>query len=138
MMKPGEWVIDVLGKPWIPGGRGPDEFDCYGLLWWVQKKYFGQTLPDFAGVNPASMGGLKDQFEAGLDDWQSIPEPVEGCGVAMSRKWGFIHHCGIYTSADRGLVAHAPIDGRVHAQTLRDLRVRGWKRIEYFVHKPKP
>jgi len=137
-MKPGEWVVDALGKPWVAGGRGPNEFDCYGLLWWVRKKYFGQTLPDFAGASPSSMGGLKEYFETGLQEWQSIREPIEGCGVALSRKWRFIHHCGVYTSANRGLVVHAPDGGKVVAQTLQGLRAMGWKRIEYFVHKPKP
>lgn len=134
-MKPGEWVVDVLGKPWTPGGRGPVEFDCYGLLWWVRKKYFGQTLPEFAGVFPGSMDGLCRQFTTGLEAWEPVQEPVEGCGVALSRKRRFIHHCGVYTAANRGLVVHVPDGGQVGAQSLQDLRLHGWKRIEFFQFK---
>ena len=37
----------ALGKPWVVLGRGPDTFDCWGLVLWVYKAA-GVVLPDFA------------------------------------------------------------------------------------------
>ena len=37
-------VIDLMGKPYKNGGRGPDAFDCSGLVYFAYKKT-GITLP---------------------------------------------------------------------------------------------
>ena len=37
----------ALGKPWVVLGRGPDTFDCWGLVLWVYRAA-GVVLPDFA------------------------------------------------------------------------------------------
>lgn len=37
-------AIDLMGKPYKNGGRGPDAFDCSGLVYYAYKKT-GVTLP---------------------------------------------------------------------------------------------
>lgn len=37
-------AIDLMGKPYKGGGRGPDAFDCSGLVYYAYKKT-GVTLP---------------------------------------------------------------------------------------------
>ena len=35
------------GKPFIPCGRGPEAYDCWGLVWAVIQDGLGMTLPSF-------------------------------------------------------------------------------------------
>lgn len=37
-------VVDLMGKPYKNGGRGPDSFDCSGLVYYTYKKT-GMALP---------------------------------------------------------------------------------------------
>jgi hypothetical protein len=42
-------VNDLIGKPWRLGGRGPDAFDCWGVVREVlQRMLPGLPLPDWA------------------------------------------------------------------------------------------
>lgn len=38
-------VSDLIGRPYIENGRGPDGYDCYGLAIEVEKR-LGRTLRD--------------------------------------------------------------------------------------------
>ena len=33
-----------VGKPWVSGGRGPDEFDCWGLVKYVMANEYDINL----------------------------------------------------------------------------------------------
>lgn len=37
----------LIGKPYELGGRGPDTFDCYGLVMQIFKEKHGIILPDY-------------------------------------------------------------------------------------------
>lgn len=37
---------DLLGLPFADGGRGPDSYDCWGIVREVYRRY-GVTLPDY-------------------------------------------------------------------------------------------
>ena len=37
-----EKARDVIGAPYVLGARGPDEFDCSGLITWAYKKALGK------------------------------------------------------------------------------------------------
>lgn len=36
------YAVEQIGKPYVWGGRGPDEFDCSGLITWSYKKVIGR------------------------------------------------------------------------------------------------
>ena len=38
-------VDDLIGKPYEGGGRGPDSYDCYGLVVEVESR-MGRRVPD--------------------------------------------------------------------------------------------
>lgn len=54
-------VGDLVGLPYMDGGRGPDCYDCYGLAMEVYRRD-GKTLPDlrYADHDPALAGLVKD------------------------------------------------------------------------------
>lgn len=44
------WVEPYVGLPYRAGGRGPDEYDCWGLVLLVWRERFGMDLPTYEGV----------------------------------------------------------------------------------------
>lgn len=139
-MEPGEWVPAVQRIPWKLGGRGSDAVDCYGLLYHVKRSFFGQEVPpyfvEFPNVwGPRDVGRIISENFA---RWQKLEKPVEGCGVGLSRfSNGILHHCGIWTEADGGLVVHSARKAGVLCQTLSELRRDGYKKIEFFDYFPE-
>ena len=140
-----DWVNLVLAKPWEAGARGPDTFDCYGLLWWVSKNFYGVDLPCLQGgeftfsatPNFQEVKRLTDVFQTQLRQRTPLKAPVDGCAVGLSRIGGKVHHCGIWVDLDGGLVIHAEEATHVRAQTVRDMRFRGWSIIEFYTYKEK-
>lgn len=67
---PPHWVRDYIGKPYADHGRGPESFDCYGLVLAVLKK-MGINAPDYGS-----------QYKHSEDD-----ESVSKCIIGVSRGW---------------------------------------------------
>ena len=42
-------LADIVGKPYKIGGRGPNAFDCWGLVRYVYKELLNIELPVYAG-----------------------------------------------------------------------------------------
>lgn len=127
------WIFQVLGKPWESGARGPDSFDCYGLLYWVKKNHFEDDIPCLQDMHFSNLLNVSNRFRENMVSWEKISFPVDGCAVAMSQvKTGFIHHCGIYSKVDGGLVVHAAENKHVVAETIQSLLLHGWKNISFF------
>ena len=53
-------VADLVGQPFKEGARGPNEFDCWGLVREVAKRS-GTELPDFDRGLSALIGDLDDR-----------------------------------------------------------------------------
>lgn len=64
MSLPAHIYADLVGKPFEDGGRGPDTFDCWGVLQAIQRR-LGNTPTDFP-----SRPELLQQVVA--DEWQPI------------------------------------------------------------------
>ena len=46
------WADDYVGRPFKKGGRGPEYFDCYGLVRLVLHEQSGILLPSYAEDDP--------------------------------------------------------------------------------------
>jgi len=57
---------DLIGKPFKLGGRGPEEFDCYGLIAELAKRS-GDTFPDYA--SPAVLEEIAGCIDAMMPHW---------------------------------------------------------------------
>ena len=136
------WVTDYLGKPWEPGARGPDAFDCWGLLRDVYERQFGLSLPFYPGLphdpTASEMSQMVRTIRQELDeDWLEIPEPFEGCAVAMSQSRAY-HHVGLFMEADGPRVLHCWDGAAVMLDPLPRLKLKGLKKITYFKHRLWP
>lgn len=84
-----EWG-DLIGKPFLYGGRGPDVFDCFGLVAEMKRRE-GNPIPE--RETPAEDQGMAMLLAAQLPLCDELPGPEAGAIVAI-RVGRFVHHVG--------------------------------------------
>ncbi|MBB4315372.1 C40 family peptidase [Roseospira marina] len=89
-------ILDLIGKPFAYGGRGPDSFDCYGLLMELYRRK-GVMLPDYR--SPTRLHDIAAALADGLWRWTPI-ESRPGAAVTFRIK-GYGAHVGLVLRHDR-------------------------------------
>jgi cell wall-associated NlpC family hydrolase len=116
-------INDYIGKPYLVNARGPDQFDCYGLVLDVYKKFLGITLPDWT----VDDGSVQTAIRVINSAWQSsdamdlvrkVDEPQD-MDIAFLTRHSMAHHVGVYIN---GGVLHSSHKNRGTA----------WERPEAF------
>lgn len=51
MGPPPGWCLPFIGLTYEEGARGPDAYDCWGIMLLVLREQFGITLPRYEGVH---------------------------------------------------------------------------------------
>ncbi len=90
-----------IGLPYRDKGRGPDAYDCWGLLHRVYLDLLGVELPSYAEgyVTAADRHALAKLIAGEIDDWMPIERGAEKQfdGVLM-REGRIPSHIGIVTA----------------------------------------
>ena len=90
---------DIIGKPFVDGGRGPDEFDCWGVVVFTYAR-LGVDLPHYA-ISAHDSAAISLNFGRERSIWKEI-EPGHAAHPDVlafrmdSRNPEFITHIGIY------------------------------------------
>ena len=88
--------LDLLGKPFLLGGRGPNHYDCWGICLEIGRRVKIQYPTDFTPTDTINQDiiiqSVKDQNFIKIDK----PEPF--CIVTFKITPPFIDHCGIIMS----------------------------------------
>lgn len=84
---------DLIGKPFRYGGRGPDYFDCYGLVREMCARQ-GNPLPDY--VTPNTDLGIAMLLAEGKKSWEQSPR--EAGAVVAIRVGRLVSHVGFMLS----------------------------------------
>ncbi len=95
---------DLIGKPFLEGARGPEAYDCWGLLQAVLRR-MGHNPTDFPS-DPALL------LQAVSDEWQPLDrEPIEpGDGILLrSTIARYVWHVGVVVSPGRYLHARESV-----------------------------
>jgi cell wall-associated NlpC family hydrolase len=66
---------DLLGKPWRKDARGPDAYDCAGLLLEIQRR-LGRAVPNWT----SDQSGL----DAAAAQWERISDPRPGDAILFT------------------------------------------------------
>ena len=128
------WAASYVGKPHILGARGPDAFDCWGLLVEIYHTHFQIDLPALPGISAQSALTIHQEIVAfAKSDWIEVKIPFDGCVVAMSQKKAY-HHVGICIFANGKKILHCWEGQNVIVDTFHRLRLKGFKNISYFKH----
>ena len=93
-------INDILGKPYKAHGRGPDGFDCYGLVIEVEKR-LGKNMPDLYEKMKHDGKDIHDALSTSKEEgYIKVSKPEFGDVVIMFNKKGQIHHTGVYLKND--------------------------------------
>ncbi len=128
------WATKYIGKKHVKGGRGPEEFDCWGLFCWIYQHEFGIEVPSLPN---AVVGDCQKMEGIVMPDWERVGLAFEGCAVAMSQS-KVIHHVGVFTKDGPGKVVHCWEGQHVIADSLYQLKSKGFRVILFYRHRLWP
>ncbi len=112
-------MIDLLGVPFKRGGRGPDAYDCYGLVMEIYRRRRQIELPDF--VTPLSQGRIATVMRENAWRWKAVePRPEV---LVFFRIDGLASHVGYALENDRFIHVWEQSGGVV----IERLRIGDWK-----------
>ena len=80
---------DLIGMPFEYGGRGPERFDCYGLVMECARRD-GITLPDFGFANRQAL--VHAMMGATMPQWIDVRR--QPGAVVLIRVGRFVSHVG--------------------------------------------
>lgn len=92
------WVAPWIGRPYAVRGRGPDAFDCWGLVAAVVAERWGLELPSHAGEyeTAADRHDLAAVVAGGQSEWTEISPAAARVGdVVVLRLAGAECHVGL-------------------------------------------
>ena len=85
--------IDLLGKPFLLGARGPDDYDCWGICLEIAGRAGIKYPFEFT---PSEPWNQDTKIRAGLDrEFDEIEKPEPYCIVTFKIHPPFVDHCGI-------------------------------------------
>ena len=92
-------ITDLLGKPYKAHARGPEAYDCYGLVIEVEKR-LGHTMPDLYTKLSKSDEWEYDphnvDFSSEMTGMKKSTNPVFGDVLLFFDKKGRIYHTAVY------------------------------------------
>jgi cell wall-associated NlpC family hydrolase len=87
-------IDDLIGKPYVANGRGPEGYDCFGLF---------AELCHRRGVfiavvdSPETVEDRSSTIQAAIarGEWKRLAEPQPGCAILMRIVGPFVSHIGM-------------------------------------------
>ena len=102
-------IDDLIGKPFVDGGRGPDDYDCYGLAIEMFRRA-GIAIPEqpiSCMDTPKIAAEINNQRPA----WIHLTSPQAPCMVAIRLSPGIVNHVGVYIGGGRFIHAYRNAGG---------------------------
>ena len=90
-----QYALQKEGSPYVWGGRGPDEFDCSGLITWAYKEGVGREYIFRVGNKKTDDATMHQLYRFNV---QEIPlqKMIPGDIVFITKEEGEITHGGMF------------------------------------------
>lgn len=101
------WWAKYIGVPFADGGRGPDSYDCWGLVRASYCDVLGVTLPSYGEISSRDLVRIARSIrDATAESWAvfDTPEPMDVCLMRSGRGGRSAVHVGVMV--DRRRVMH--------------------------------
>ena len=93
-------TYDLIGKPFAYHARGPESFDCWGLVRECYFRWHGVELPDYPSTRSPRANDVEISGALKEKRWQRVERPFPGA-IALMRVRNFGSHVGFVTSPTR-------------------------------------
>lgn len=121
-------INQYVGLRWESGARGPDAYDCWGLLRHVQGRHFGKQIPDVPEFGYMAREMHLQRMLSG--EWELVESAFHGAGVLM--RGGDDPHVGVWLTLEGGGVLHAMERVGVIWSPSASLRMLGFSRLKFY------
>lgn len=120
------WAFNYLGKPWESGKEGPDAFDCWGLVRYVQKLHYQRELSAIH-VDADNVRAVVQAFSSNDERtrWQQVAIPQDGDCLLLSQSKEPTH-VGVWLDVDGGGLLHAVKGTGVVFSSAANIRLMGY------------
>lgn len=88
-MSPTANYVDLIGASFEYGARGPDKFDCYGLVMEMHKRA-NISLPDFGFADDKAL--ISAMMGVTMPQWREVKQAPGA--VVLIRIGGYVSHVG--------------------------------------------
>lgn len=128
-----DWWHDYIGRPFRDGGRGPDSYDCWGLVRAVMADRTGLALPAYGEISAADLVRVRSAMARDCDDgWVGVADPraLDVALMASGSGGRAIVHVGIMIDGARLLHVEAATAAVVVGIRHHSIagRLRGYRR----------
>src|SRR3989304_5127951 len=95
------WAAGLVGKPYRSGARGPDAFDCWGIVQFGWQQRLGFDVPDVRSRTAAMFRSVMRGGHVAVDDVEAVEvdAPAELDAVYMTSRQ-HPHHVGLWIAPD--------------------------------------
>lgn len=94
-------IHSLMHSRYADGGRGPHEFDCWGMYRWIQERRTACLLPSFSDIHPDDKKGMTRMMRAILPDF--TPCRPERFAAACGMNGEILMHIGTVIFIDNQL-----------------------------------
>ena len=121
-------MTPYIGKPFADGGRGPDAYDCWGLVVMVYRDVFGVRIPLDYDISAYATLAVTRAFQSQMEnpEWFRLAYPLAPAVVAMAIHPDhpeLVNHAGVYVGI--GVVLHTTKPTGAILQRVDDPRIKG-------------
>ena len=127
------WASNYIGLPWRRGADGPEAFDCWGLVVFVQGRHFNTIMPHISD-REFSLRQIAAAVKTHDYAWERTNTPLEGDIVLMARRSVYAH-IGVWVNANTGGILHCAERAGVIFSKLNTLSLQGWGSVTIYHRK---
>lgn len=124
-------IADLIGKEFLDGGRGPDHYDCWGLVAEVFRR-FGIQVPDYK-ISCEAKTEINGQINSERKKWERCTGEIPVPALVVFMENGICNHTGIHIgnkqfihARERTGVAIENMDSVIWKKRIEGVYVPGW------------